>query len=77
MYELGEEGGRLLEGVYFRELYISCYLGNTTVKEHASNILICCLGNRLYYAVGILLASNTTQSNHIMIMSEELLHLCT
>ena len=29
-----------------REEYITCYLGNITVEE---KILICCLGNRLYY----------------------------
>ena len=38
--------------------YITCYLGNTTVKEYVSNILMCCLGNRL-----VLLAINAIQSN--------------
>ena len=27
---------------------LTCYLGNTTAEENMSNILICCLGNKLY-----------------------------
>ena len=73
-----EGGGCLFEGCVFSRTYgnITCYLVQCHCKR-VCNILICCLGNRLYYALGILQASNNTQSNYIMITSEEVLHLCT